>query len=94
MGEVQHLGEFGGLVCPSYRFVVFCLALLVFVWHHCTHPTGGTVTRAFVLSCFSPFIEFVSEVVCVFFILVSSLVTSTIMSVAGVTASHFVEAIQ
>ena len=46
------------------------------------------------LSRFSPFIKFVSEVVCVFFILVSTLVTSTIMSFAGVTASHLVEAIQ
>ena len=31
MGEVRHLGEFGGLVPPPYRIVVVSLAWLVFV---------------------------------------------------------------
>ena len=42
MGEVRHLGEFGGLVPPPYRFVAVCLAWLVFaVWRHYTTLLGG-----------------------------------------------------
>ena len=46
MGEVRHLGEFGGLVPPPYCFVVGSLALLVFVRLAPLHsPYWGAATR-------------------------------------------------
>ena len=46
MGEVRHLGEFGGLVPPPYRFVVVCLALLVVVCLAPLHsPYWGAATH-------------------------------------------------
>ena len=46
MGEVRHLGEFGGLVPPPYRFVCCFLALLVFVCLAPLHsPYWGAATH-------------------------------------------------
>ena len=46
VGEVRHLGEFGGLVPPPYRFVVVCLALLVVVCLAPLHsPYWGAATH-------------------------------------------------
>ena len=46
MGEVRHLGEFGGLVPPPYRFVAGSLALLVFVCLAPLHsPYWGAATQ-------------------------------------------------
>ena len=46
MGEVRHLGEFGGLVPPPYCFVAVCLALLVVVCLAPLHsPYWGAATH-------------------------------------------------